>query len=431
MGRRLRIFISSTMDDLVDPRDLICQRLRDYNFEPVNAESFVPRGDGSWETIRKELDTSDVLIVLSGESYGWVPDVGYGAGTGKSVTELEYEAADARGIPILAFFKRLDYGSAPDAKRDAFRKRIGDWGNGRFRGEFDRAREVADLAGRAMIELLQDHYFEANSPRAADRLEDASMPPSMASGPVEVPPALAEAVARRGVTLWVGAGVSLSAGLPAAAAFTDALANDLRDDDPTYHAPSSGTLFNAVASDFEQSRDFEQLHERVRDLLGATSATPSPLHRGAIRRFDHILTTNYDLLLEGAMALEQDDRPVVVRELGVPRLVGRFLVKLHGSIDSATELVLTESQLAGVEQSRPNLWEAARAVLRSQPVLLVGTSLRDPSIIELFESVRAEMRGWVVMPTISSIERKRLARWNLEPIEADLDALFRSLNDRA
>jgi len=44
---RLRVFVSSTMDDLVNEREAVCRKLRDLNFEPVNAENWLPDGQNS------------------------------------------------------------------------------------------------------------------------------------------------------------------------------------------------------------------------------------------------------------------------------------------------------------------------------------------------------------------------------------------------
>src|ERR1043165_1420234 len=99
MTTPLRVFISSTMKDLVNERDAVCRKLRDFNFDPVNAESWLPDGSKSWERIASELETSDLFVLLLGESYGWKPTTGPKADLGLSVTEIEYREARDQGIP--------------------------------------------------------------------------------------------------------------------------------------------------------------------------------------------------------------------------------------------------------------------------------------------------------------------------------------------
>ena len=50
------------MKDLANERQAVCQRLLDFNFEPVNAENWLPNGQQTWELIRDEIDTSDVAL---------------------------------------------------------------------------------------------------------------------------------------------------------------------------------------------------------------------------------------------------------------------------------------------------------------------------------------------------------------------------------
>lgn len=129
------------MKDLGDARRAVVERLRSLNLEPVNAEDMNPDGRSSWDVIRSEIDASNLFILLSGESYGWIPDSGPGAGEGRSVTHMEALYANTLGLPILPFFKRLAYDSPRDTDdanaRDAFQREVGDWEAGRFRQEFE------------------------------------------------------------------------------------------------------------------------------------------------------------------------------------------------------------------------------------------------------------------------------------------------------
>ena len=54
MPGRLRVFLSSTMEDLENERDMVVAQLEQSNFEPVNAETILPSGATSWERISDE-----------------------------------------------------------------------------------------------------------------------------------------------------------------------------------------------------------------------------------------------------------------------------------------------------------------------------------------------------------------------------------------
>src|SRR5215208_752930 len=61
---RLRVFVSSTMRDLANERDAVCRKLEAFNLEPVNAEGMLPTGQASWERLRENLVTSDLLVLI-------------------------------------------------------------------------------------------------------------------------------------------------------------------------------------------------------------------------------------------------------------------------------------------------------------------------------------------------------------------------------
>src|SRR5437667_156923 len=73
--------------------------------------------------------------------------------------------------------------------------------------------------------------------------------PEPASITHELPRDLVQAVAQGNARLFVGAGFSMQAGLPSAAAFADGIIQRLNEIDPGYRPAVSGTLLNAVASD--------------------------------------------------------------------------------------------------------------------------------------------------------------------------------------
>jgi len=107
MGRKLRIFVSSTMKDMRNERFAVLERLMSFNFEAVNAEGWKPDGTKSWARIQSEIESSDIFVLILGSSYGWIPKTGPKGGLGLSVTHLELKQAQVLDIPVLPFLKRL------------------------------------------------------------------------------------------------------------------------------------------------------------------------------------------------------------------------------------------------------------------------------------------------------------------------------------
>lgn len=423
--------------------------MRLFNFEPVNAEDLLPTGTAVWERLVEEIASCDLFVLILGETYGDIPASGPGSGAGKSVTELEFDAAREAGVPVIVFTKRLGYGAPTDTedarRRDAFRERVRAWEDGLFGGEFDLAVDLADQVGHALVQVLSDNYRTqrlAERRRKRDRSAQPSgelrhsmlpewdlmlpiRPALRGPGPeASLPADLVTAVADRSAVLLVGAGVSSGAGLPSAAAFIEAMVERLRDNDRGYRPTASGTQFNAVASDYQALLGAQALEELAQHLIDPPYADqPTVAHLLAPILFNTVLTTNYDTLLERAIG----DRPFEVIHREPARVDGHAahrLFKLHGSIADPASLVMTEDALASLEETRPRVFEEVRRLLAERPLVAIGSSLRDPSLIRLLTESRRQARGWAVLPNESETERRRLSQWGIDLVVGDAEMVL-------
>lgn len=99
--RKLSVMVSSTFYDLKHVRDELHGHILSLGHEPILSEKSSFSVDPSRTTIENCMDAvsseADILILIVGQRYGsTVPG-------GKSVTNLEYEAARVKGIPIYVF----------------------------------------------------------------------------------------------------------------------------------------------------------------------------------------------------------------------------------------------------------------------------------------------------------------------------------------
>lgn len=396
----LRVFLSSTMRDLANERAEVVDRLRQSNYEPVNAEGLDPTGESSWDRLQREIEQSDLFVLISGESYGWIPHRGPLSPAGLSVTELEYQGARRHGLPVLAFFKRLPYDAARDSAdaklRDAFRARVSSWEEGVFRSEFDLTKDLAEGVARAISTMLTNSFRD----RIRDR-RDAALPlsrlPQVPTGPTPpIPARLIEAVLRDDVVPLFGAGASISAGLPTAVAFADRIVQRVSELHPGYEPPmTAGARLNSVAADLESLSGRTELEATVRAMLDPPfPLKPTPTHRIGAKLFKQILTTNFDRLLEESL----NDGPAVATPI-VGELQGklpdRAIVKFHGDPQLAGSLVLTDHDLVSLPDARRSLWSQVVELFRRKHLLAVGASLRDPSVVELLDAVGPRTAGMV------------------------------------
>lgn len=96
IGKKLQIFISSTYTDLKEERELAVEAILDAGHIPAGMELF-KAGKSQMNTIRKWIDSSDVYMLILGGRYGSIEDE-----TGLSYTQLEYEYALSKNIPVFS-----------------------------------------------------------------------------------------------------------------------------------------------------------------------------------------------------------------------------------------------------------------------------------------------------------------------------------------
>lgn len=98
MKKKLQVFISSTSVDLQEERQAAIEAILDTGHIPAGMEMF-KGGRSIMETIYHWIDQSDVYVLVLGGKYGSVEE-----GKSKSYTELEYDYAVSKGMPIFEIF---------------------------------------------------------------------------------------------------------------------------------------------------------------------------------------------------------------------------------------------------------------------------------------------------------------------------------------
>lgn len=97
MNKKLQVFVSSTYTDLIEERQAAVQAILDAGHIPAGMELFKAGNDSQLKTIYKWIDESDVYMLILGGRYGSIDSK-----SGKSYTQLEYEYALSKDIPVFA-----------------------------------------------------------------------------------------------------------------------------------------------------------------------------------------------------------------------------------------------------------------------------------------------------------------------------------------
>lgn len=96
MNKKLQVFVSSTYTDLIEERQAAVQAILDAGHIPAGMELF-KAGKSQMKTIQKWIDESDVYMLILGGCYGSIEKE-----SGLSYTELEYQYALSRNMPVFA-----------------------------------------------------------------------------------------------------------------------------------------------------------------------------------------------------------------------------------------------------------------------------------------------------------------------------------------
>jgi hypothetical protein len=96
---RYQVFVSSTYEDLRTERQQATQAILEAGCFPSGMELFPASDDSQWELIKRVIEESDYYIVIVAGRYGSVGPEGL------SFTEMEYDYAVEKGVPVLGFIR--------------------------------------------------------------------------------------------------------------------------------------------------------------------------------------------------------------------------------------------------------------------------------------------------------------------------------------
>jgi hypothetical protein len=99
----MKIYVSSTFEDLREHRATLDSALRRMGHDVIGMEHYVAEGSTPLERCLADVRSADVYVVICAWRYGYVPPDRSANPQCRSITELEYETAIASGKSILAF----------------------------------------------------------------------------------------------------------------------------------------------------------------------------------------------------------------------------------------------------------------------------------------------------------------------------------------
>jgi tetratricopeptide (TPR) repeat protein len=148
--RRRRIFVSSTIDDLLAERAAVEDVLASLGFFQVVRVENLPAVDAPSERVcLDEIGRADAVVLLLNNRYGFVPVQNNPESL--CVTHLEYREARRLGRPVFAYIRR---GSTPEPALSQFIDEVSDYHTGLFRRTWLTDEELRREVQRSAIQWL-------------------------------------------------------------------------------------------------------------------------------------------------------------------------------------------------------------------------------------------------------------------------------------
>jgi tetratricopeptide (TPR) repeat protein len=235
-------------------------------------------------------------------------------------------------------------------------------------------------------------------------------------------------------SVFIGAGLSMGAGLPSWEALVRPLATEVQGCPP-------GCSLLKLAQYYANEHGYHRLVARLRRELSTHHAEPSAAHDALVKLpIAHFFTTNLDDLLEAAFRRHNRAYTKIVTPADVPFLddTGTSVIKLHGDLERPDSVVITAGQYADYFARHPSVARLLQNELQTRTVLFLGYSFSDIDLEMILARVASESRELrrnlftVQFDTTTAarleLERQGLRVIGLSPVDGP-DGVTRAMHD--
>jgi hypothetical protein len=245
--------------------------------------------------------------------------------------------------------------------------------------------------------------------------------------------ALADAIRRRQAILFVGAGVSMSIGLPSWDALIDHVLEELKLERSVIEGMNGGYQILAEFYRLKQGniaplRAWLDQNWQVSSKRVSTSIP----HKLIVELdFPIIYTTNYDCNLEAAFEVHGRPYVKIANAKDIARAADGVtqIVKYHGDLDDDDSLILTETDFLDRLSFDSPLDIKFRADALGRTILFIGYSMSDPNIRLLLHRIwgawkksgyeKHRPQSFVFMAVSNPIQEAVLARWGIKALTVE------------
>jgi hypothetical protein len=228
------------------------------------------------------------------------------------------------------------------------------------------------------------------------------------------------------VCAFVGAGLSVGAGLPNWYTLVSELAARIGYELPPAKWATGETLIEAAQAYINQHSLFD-LVRHLKDRLDTTGTLPSAAHASLARLpITTVFTANYDDLLERGYRDAGKRVHVVVQDGDIPFMrrdpSSVNIVKLYGDLNRPDSIVLARQQYEPFFLQRPQMVKLLETAVGQSTMLYLGWSHTDPHFNLVFGEMLARFGnlirpGHAVMFDVKDNQRRELERKHIRAVE--------------
>ena len=246
---------------------------------------------------------------------------------------------------------------------------------------------------------------------------------------------LFETISKGEVVLWVGAGLSLYAGLPSGVQLREILYKGLTplEKEEVGEESDLSHLADEICT-LKGNRNYiiQTLKNTfTRDFL----STETHKIISQIPHFRNIITTNYDSLFESVYGSGKLN--VIFSDNHTPYIDAKKvnLFKIHGDLSNPDSIIITESDYNNffskdIEQN--TIWSVIKGIIATKSILFIGYGLEDTNIQVIFNKIRNKIgengkECYFVAPNISTTKSIKLDKARIHPISLTGEKLFEEL----
>ena len=206
------------------------------------------------------------------------------------------------------------------------------------------------------------------------------------------------------LVIFVGAGVSMNSSVPS----WNQLINRMKAKLPNEFSEETDAL--KIAQIYKDSRGHKEYMDKVKDILLYNKAVPNPLHKSILALNPcHIITTNYDDLIEQELSKEFLQYHIIREDKDIPQMAcPNTLIKMHG--DYVTDnIVLTEDDYYNYKENFPLTRAFVQSLFASKLILFVGFSFADLNLKFILNELKNILSDKMQRPYLLSCDEPSYA----------------------